>query len=140
MMSAFPGRGNMQWKSSLAEVANLSLSPNDSLGYGIPDFFQLYLKLAQIQTYPGQPSAFPNPCVDHVRWILPDDWDDTCTLRTDWFDEKGALVMSENVPPLASHQFTTSSRALNQLRPGWYTVRISNQHRTGHVRVVKVER
>ncbi len=138
MMSAFPGRSNMQWKSSLAEVANLSLSPNDSLGYGIPDFFQLYLKLAQIQTYPGQPSAFPNPCVDHVRWILPDDWGDTCTLRTDWFDEKGALVMSENVPPLASHQFTTSSRALNQLRPGWYTVRISNQHRTGHVRVVKV--
>lgn len=138
LMSAFPGRSNMQWKASLAESSHLWAQPNDSLGYGIPDFFQLYLKLAHIEAYPGQPIAFPNPCVDHVRWILPDDWYDSCTLRTDWYDQRGALVFSEFVPPLAARQFQSSASVLKTLSPGLYTVHISNARHDYHVRVVKM--
>ncbi|MFM7311302.1 MAG: S8 family serine peptidase [Flavobacteriales bacterium] len=138
LMSAFPDRSNMQWKAALAESSSLWAQPNDSLGYGIPDFFEMYLKLAQIQVYPGQPSAFPNPCTDHLRWILPDDAYDNCTLRTDWYDQRGQLVVSESVPPMASHQFQTSASVLKSLSPGWYTVHISNGRHDYHVRVVKM--
>lgn len=64
LWQAFPTATNMDIFNSIEQSANLYLSPNDSMGYGIPDFWKAFVSLSnQIYQQPNEHSVlvFPQP-------------------------------------------------------------------------------
>ena len=64
LWQAFPSATNMDIFNAIEESASLYSTPNDSMGYGIPDFWKAFVSLSnQIYSQPNEHSVlvFPQP-------------------------------------------------------------------------------
>ncbi len=64
LWQAFPTATNMEIFNAIEESANLYSTPNDSMGYGIPDFWKAFVRLSNdIYSQPNDRSVlvFPQP-------------------------------------------------------------------------------
>lgn len=69
LMQAFPNKPAREIYRAIIESANYTWSPNDSMGYGIPDFYRAFRFLAASSATSGpfDVKLFPNPAADHIR-------------------------------------------------------------------------
>lgn len=95
LWQAFPEATNMQIMRAIEQSAHLHASPNDDLGYGIPDFWKAYTLLSGLD---GDGSAlnatlWPNPSTGQCR-VAFSNWD---AAQVEWqvFDAVGRLVVSD---------------------------------------------
>jgi len=67
-----PTRSNMEILGAIEQSAHLYQNPNDSLGYGIPDFWQAhrFLQQSSVVESPLELSIFPNPFSDDLRLVF----------------------------------------------------------------------
>lgn len=67
-----PTRSNMEILKAIEMSAHLYENPNDSLGHGIPDFWQAHRLLQQEEVInaPLELSIFPNPFSDDLRLVF----------------------------------------------------------------------
>ncbi len=70
LWQALPNASSTQVMQFIRESGSCYLQPNDSLGFGIPDFFEAYSNHnSDGVSYPEHLtlSVFPNPCTDYVH-------------------------------------------------------------------------
>ena len=82
----------------IRESGSCYSNPNDSLGYGIPDFYAAYrLHQADAVTdyVPTRIEVFPNPCVDFVK--IPNRMQDI--QHIDIYSLDGKLIMQNDPSP-----------------------------------------
>ena len=115
--------------AALRSTASLASTPNNSLGYGIPNFVAAYnavnpsnpLAAAESAT-PGQALAlYPNPGAEgYLTLALPTELRGR-PLQVRLFDARGAVVVRQQLPAAAAE----ASLQLGRLAPGRYTCEVS---------------
>ncbi|MBK9174869.1 MAG: S8 family peptidase [Flavobacteriales bacterium] len=117
--------------------AHLWTNPNDSMGYGIPDFMLAHDYLTQTAGLPDPIEdhvfVFPNPVADHLSVQLPRAWDDGA-LRMELFDLAGRVVLSEQ---RLTPGKTIRISGLSAHPAGLYLLKVSNGYRSATARVVR---
>src|SRR6185503_12170430 len=72
LWQAHPAATNMEIKTAMQESANYFSNPNDSLGFGIPNFELAHQYLGVTETSITQNAllVFPNPVREQIRFLL----------------------------------------------------------------------
>lgn len=118
-----PDRSAHDIMFAVRSSAHLWSDPNDSLGYGIPDFQQAHDHLTLTSGIPGTPDhhgiiAYPLPFVDHLTVMVPEGDGNRAALH----DPMGRIVWS--APVSGTGPVTLSDAALRTLAPGAYILRV----------------
>lgn len=118
LWQALPDKTSSEIMQIIRESASFYQNPNDSLGYGIPDFYAAYQAHAHDGVTPYVLSAtqvYPNPCTDHfsINASRPD------VERIEVFSLDGKLV--SNVIP-GQHYYIKVD--MSAAPAGYYTGRI----------------
>lgn len=68
LWQALPEASSTQIMQYIRESSSCYNNPNDSLGYGIPDFYVAYTQHVGIDNHPvATVEAFPNPCTNYIQ-------------------------------------------------------------------------
>lgn len=132
LWQALPTKSSTEIMQIIRESGSCYNNPNDSLGYGIPDFFAAY----QLHAHDGVAqysiptvSVFPNPCTDLVT--IPNR--ELNIQRVELYSIDGRLVLSQQ-----PEQDYFINVHVNNLPAGFYTGRIlTNNHQTKTFKVLK---
>jgi hypothetical protein len=86
---------NMQIISAIVRSAHQYSTPDDTLGYGIPDYTMAYSKLDTVEVESGSLKIFPNPFSELIQfWInLPEEQNVNVFI----YDITGKMVFSESI-------------------------------------------
>jgi len=126
-----PEATNMEIFSAVEQSAHLYESPNDSMGFGIPDFWEAHLILEEITglaefNLANEVVLYPNPTSDIVNISIPENFD-VVTIQV--FNLSGALVLQEKSTLSGPASLPLNTRSLPA---GTYTIAI--MHEQGLVR------
>lgn len=138
-----PGATAMQVFQAIEESAHLFQNPNDSMGYGIPDFFKAKLILEQkvLNQFPAVfntavINVFPNPFQSTVQLIVESDEDGL--LYLDVFDVSGKQVLSFQHQIGKGRNLITPAQ-LQYLKAGMYNLRARLGDSVNSFKLVKSE-
>lgn len=132
-----PERTASEVMQVVRESASLYESPNDSLGFGIPDFLVAHDLLTQLSTSELRPSSVttlalhPVPALDRVRFHMAAT---SVTVRAEVLDLHGRIVRTAQVIVQDGRGELTD---LSELNAGAYLLRISSPNATLFGRFVK---
>lgn len=94
LWQALPAASASQVMQYIRESGSCYDNPNDSLGYGLPDFYAAYAQHVGIpEPNDITLSVFPNPCTDILHIANGDQQID----RVEFYDISGKLVRTEHV-------------------------------------------
>ncbi len=131
LVQAFPEKSNMDVLNAIRSSADKFLTPNDSLGYGIPDLMKAFFLLAGKTSQPkGDFDAvvFPNPCRDHMTVLLLDG--KYCETAYEIYDAAGKRVYENSGIFLSGNNgILQLDVALRSLKPGNYTLHLGRAGR-----------
>ena len=121
----FPSLSVMQIKSAIERSANYYLNPNDTLGYGIPDF-RLASYILSTGSIPSQDEVigvYPNPFSENlnVRFFSKS----SQTIRLEMINAVGQIISSkiENASARIVNTYTIFND--QNLKNGFYFIRLS---------------
>lgn len=140
LWQAFPEKTSAEIISRIQESASYFTQPNDSFGYGIPDFRLAFLKMQEEKGLPyvrsRQPLVYPNPFDDvlHVMLFAEDEDDYIVEI----FDALGRRILrqQQHLGKLRYHGFEFSE--LHALQWGVFLIRIGSRAHSQVVRVTKI--
>lgn len=132
-----PERSAHDIMDAVRRSADLWTNPNDSMGYGIPDFGMAHEYLIATaglyEEMAGSLLAYPNPIDDRLLVKLPTEWEEglyQARLR----DAAGREVYAASV---INQQGSLVLQGLSSLRAGAYIVRVTHGSRVAVIRVMK---
>ncbi|WP_309640864.1 S8 family serine peptidase [Flavobacterium sp.] len=120
LWQALPNKTNEEIVQLIKESSSLFTTPNNELGYGIPDF-NLALNHALLTTISQAESKFlifPNPANDNITISFPSGFD---SADVSIYNTLGQLVLKQNV----SNQNATFN--LNEINSGMYLYTIQTK-------------
>ena len=131
LWQAFPTATAQDIRNAITASAHLYAQPNDSMGYGIPDFrkaFELLDEAGAATWNAEEPSdvlVFPNPISDGiVRWLYSGD-----EIPVTWqlFDAGGHLVQEGHIPTWSTAEgiFQGSTRVNDSAPNGTYILQLT---------------
>lgn len=118
LIEAYPSKHSEEIANYIRESAHLFSTPNDSMGYGIPDF-QLALSLST-PSYFVQENEFvlyPNPVQDHIIIDAKSQKNWKSELRI--FDISGKCILQKNIQAYDAHRFNLN------LKKGTYIIQLT---------------
>lgn len=136
LVQAFPQKLNMDVIQAVRESASQFNHPDDSLGYGIPDFLQAWLMLANSEhSLVGDFDMllYPNPCVDQMTMFLHDaKW---CNVAYEIYDVSGKRIFDGyGITGDGESGFIKLDQAVQYLTPGNYVLHAgyAGRHSVAH--------
>ncbi|MCQ2285083.1 MAG: S8 family serine peptidase [Bacteroidales bacterium] len=91
LWQALPNATSTELMQIIRESGSCYQNPNDSLGYGIPDFYAAYANHVAVDEYVQRPvEVFPNPCTYFLKMANPDGK----VTQVEIYTENGVLVKS----------------------------------------------
>ncbi|MCT4623841.1 MAG: S8 family serine peptidase [Schleiferiaceae bacterium] len=118
LIEAYPSRHSEEIANFIRQSAHLYSTPNDSMGYGLPDFMLAFSLstpefLAQEETF----KLYPNPVVDHMIIDANDqkNWQATLSI----YDLNGRLVIQKNIEAYDAYRLKLN------LEPGVYLLQLT---------------
>lgn len=136
LWQAHPTRTNMQIFEALKQSGSNRLTPNNQLGWGLPDL-QLALNSLSARDISAveQLKVYPNPFSDRLQIQFEQKISSINTLNLR--DLQGRMVYSENMGRVPSGMQGMQLTLPETLVPGMYLLEISNEYNTIVNRVVK---
>jgi len=141
LWQSHPEKSNMEIIRAIEQSANHYTNPNDSMGYGIPDFYKAHMLLIDennsgfYQT-DKLPIAYPNPFVNELNVMVFTPEDELYKLEV--FDGLGQRIYTADKTVLANHFFSFNIDELRLFQPGVYYVRIHTANNTDLIKVMKL--
>lgn len=141
LKQAFPDASVAELRTAIEQSAHMYNTPNDSLGYGIPNMEKAYEWLQQRRLQYAPPAGlnvFPNPTSDWLNVTLPMAEGTAVTFRI--FDASGRLVhRSSAVSGGQLSDWQYASIAVNEWAAGLYTLQAEQgaQRYTARFQVVR---
>ena len=142
LWQAFPEFTNMQIIEALKRSSSIYATPNDRIGYGIPNFHKAYddlfqqRALLQVNTILGKAwiKAYPNPFKEKFTLLLKPKNTGIITFKL--FDANGNLFLTKQVSTVQGQaQFITFDN-LQPLAKGVYILHYSNVVEKGNIRIL----
>ncbi len=132
LWSAFPDRTNMQIMSAVERSASIYPNPNDSIGYGIPDFGKAYeILVAETpvdtveDTTASSIMVWPNPAGDWFNIIIQGNENENATLNI--FNMQGDKIYAEYLYLSKNELTQTFIHAQGLLSSGLYIVEVATK-------------
>ncbi len=143
LWQAFPDKNNIEIIEAIRKSAHLYQNPNDSLGYGIPNFWQAFLELSATppSTSAMTISTFPSPFTDGFSLVL-NNISPYVAANVKIIDSAGRLVFVDKDPYLFHNESSYIKRydtEIGFLTPGLYTVIVNVGNEILTKRVEKIE-
>jgi len=137
LWQAHPTATVMEIHNAIQESANYALAPNDSLGFGIPDFALAHNILSGIEENSSVANTlvvYPNPVKDDVRFLLPGIRNGNVTAEL--FDVSGKKIYSQKLFSDGIHSNTIAGSQL--LSKGVYILKVNSANAVLTQRVLKL--
>jgi len=127
LWEAFPEFTNEELVQFIRESAHLYDNPTDQMGYGIPNFYQIYQDLKTNKSSKNQINLFPNPTSDFL-YFYTNNTDETEENHLKIFDISGKIVIEKQIK-------NRSSIDIQHLQNGlyFYWISTNKQRRTGKI-------
>lgn len=124
LWQAHPNKSNTEIMDAVKQSAHLYTTPNDSMGYGIPNFWTAHLLLRETETSnDSKLTLYPNPTSGNVRFELEvSDSDEPRNVRV--YDASGRIVYDQCFEVLED-QVLGELQLPSDLTPGTYFVEVS---------------
>ncbi len=134
LLQAFPQKSNVELLNIIRESAHLYENPNDSAGYGIPDFRKAFI-INSFQENKLQPHAYPNPFANelNISFLSPV----TETYKVSVFDYFGKEIASHTKFAEKGFFADFTFTEVNNLSSGMYIVKIQSEFFSDYIRVLK---
>lgn len=138
LWQANPDRTNMEIIDAIRRSAHLYTMPNDSMGYGIPNFWGAHklLNPGQFEDDPFDLNIWPNPFTNELTFSFSagTTWDPEVTL----FDSVGREILTE-IEPLKQglYRVRTLNGSVADLPRGTYILQVSIHNSSGSRMIVK---
>ena len=118
LIEAYPSKHSEEIANYIRESAHLYTTPNDSMGYGIPDF-QLALSLSTPEYLVQEPEymLYPNPVKDHIIIDAKAQKNWKAELRV--FDFNGKCILQRNIQAYDAHRVNLN------LKEGSYIIQLA---------------
>ncbi len=127
---------DIRW--AIIASAHLNAMPNDSMGYGIPDFGLAKALLAPApHASQGSMLVFPNPAANRIRIEIPNGVDGQATFNA--YDLKGCICDSQSIPMWEGDAGATGWIDL-QLAQGTYVIEVVTSDGSALREVLLIER
>ncbi|MEO8088162.1 MAG: S8 family peptidase [Bacteroidota bacterium] len=137
LWQAHPTATAMEIHDAIQQSANYALAPNDSLGYGIPNFQLAHSLLSGIDEHSVNSNllvVYPNPIKDDIRFLLREKRKGM--VMAELFDVSGQLICSRNIFSDGIHSSLLPD--IGFLSKGIYLLRVISSDRTYVQRVTKL--
>jgi serine protease AprX len=143
LWQAFPEFTNMQIIEAVKKSSSNYTTPNDRIGYGIPNFHKAYDDLfqqrilMQVTTILGADNwikAYPNPFNGNLKILIRPKYSGTVTFKL--YDTKGRLYVSKQVTAQQGQAQYISFDNLQPLAKGIYILRFNNLLEKGSIKLV----
>lgn len=131
LWQAFPDKSNMEIFNAIEQSAHLYNSPNDSLGFGIPNFKTAYDLLKN--EFGDNFILYPNPVKGSLNITIPKELKDR-TLNVEIYDEVGHLHYTKE---FFSDYFLEVLNIPINLANGTYFLNLSNEKNIFKTKFVK---
>jgi serine protease AprX len=125
LFQAYPNLSSSFIIDAIKRSASLYETPNDALGYGIPNFYKAWQMLQVNAMREGDfaANAFPNPFTNHLNVTLDDA--KSCAVQYDIYDASGRRCHAgSGVAIVDGHGFFALDDVVQHLPGGHYTVHI----------------
>lgn len=118
LIEAYPAKHSEEIANYIRESAHLFSTPNDSMGYGIPDF-QLALSLSTPSYFVQEKEfeLYPNPVQDHIIIDAKTQKNWKSELRI--FDLSGKCILQKNIQAYDAHRVNLN------LKKGTYIIQLT---------------
>jgi hypothetical protein len=137
LWQAHPTASAMEIHDAIQQSANYALAPNDSLGYGIPDFALAHSILSGIDENASSSEAlvvYPNPVNENVIFLLNDKRKGLISAAL--FDVSGKQICAAEM--FADGMHSNTLQGIGSLSGGIYFLRIISAEWTFVQRVIKL--
>lgn len=117
LIEAYPAKHSAEIADMIRKSAHLFATPNDSMGYGIPNFDLAYtLSQSEILWQENTLSIYPNPVRDYLIIDAQNqkNWQSTARL----YDLNGRLVYSKEISAYDAYRLHLN------LQAGWYQLQL----------------
>jgi len=135
LWQAHPELNNMQLMNAVMQTASQSNTPDSLLGYGIPNFLAAHASLSvgnPETTFAPRYVAVPNPFINSFR--IECQGNPSLPLNVELYDIRG----SRQYTAVIAHCHTSGTlTGLENLKPGVYFLRLSNQTTNQTIKVIK---
>ena len=137
LWQALPQYSSLELMQLIREYSHLYHNPNDRMGYGVPNYYKLYLEHGN--NIPEQKNSsftvYPNPTTGELFIERGRDGARPVSTITniDFFDVYGKKISSHHLIPSSSHHLIN----ISHLNPGIYFLRVTSGNSFEVVKVVK---
>jgi len=142
LWQAFPQYSNVAIKAAIEETGSQFTNPDIYLGYGIPNLYEAYQRLALEDLLPPSSSlhVFPNPFAgnDVVKvkfWSATDQ-----SIQAEFFSMTGKRVSLQQLIPCNQGENTIELPALSDLKQGLYILRLTFTEQPGEYATALIQR
>jgi len=129
LWEAFPEFTNQELMQFIRESAHLYDNPTAQMGYGIPNFYQVYQDLKTNKLTKNQIRLFPNPTSDFL-YLYTNNTDETEENHLKIFDVSGKVVTEKRIKNHASID-------IQHLQNGLYFYQISTSKQSQRGKIIK---
>ncbi|MFM2201165.1 MAG: hypothetical protein RL040_365 [Bacteroidota bacterium] len=136
---AFPEASSFEIRDAIIRSASDYLSPTDSLGNGIPNFYRAWQMLQGNAPSVGdfEASLYPNPCIQSMRVTLNKAM--SCEIAYRIYDSTGRQIFSgSGVSMTDGHGSFELDSVVAKLAPGNYTLHLQWELRNSIVSFTKI--
>lgn len=126
LWEAFPSLTNEEIMQHIRESAHLYDNPTAQMGYGIPNFYQIYQSLKTEELQKTEFSLYPNPTSDLLYFYT----NDTQQSNIKLFDISGKIMVEKSIE-------NNSNINIQHLQNGIYFYQISNENQTKTGKIIK---
>jgi serine protease AprX len=142
LWQAFPEFTNMQIIDAVEKSSSIYTSPNDRIGYGIPNFHKAYDDLFQQRTLKNASTilgsdwikVFPNPSTENFNVLINPSVTGTATLSL--YDNAGRLYQTKKVAIQSSQVQLIQFENIQSLGTGIYILRYNDGTNKKSVKVL----
>lgn len=118
LIEAYPSSHSEEIANYIRQSAHLYTNPNDSLGYGIPDFQQAFsISIPQYIVRETEYDVYPNPVNDHI--IIDAKSHKNWQIELRIYDLNGRCVTQQNIQSFDAYRLNLD------LKPGVYLLKVS---------------
>jgi serine protease AprX len=137
LWQSFPEKSNMEIFRAIEQSAHLYQTPNDSLGYGIPNFYLAYQILSSVEnaTTFNPFIVWPTRISDYINVATTIDLSDEIILEL--IDSKGSIVEKWEGALQGDNQGLVQHKIRSDITKGTYILRARSGEFQGLFKVVK---
>ncbi len=138
LMQAFPNRTPAEIRAAIKQSGNNSSSPDNYMGWGIPDFMEAYsvMTTIEIEEENGEMiNAYPNPFTDNLTVEL--NINGATEAKLTLMDINGRLVFSDSFSLTGSSTQVEIGNKISQLPAGVYFLGVNSIEKFEVKRIVK---